>query len=223
MIVSRQEAVFPAEELYRQYLAALLKGDRRACRSIFESWLESGIEIRRLYQDFVQRSLYEVGSLWEHGKVSVATEHLATAITESLLNLVYPRLFEQPHIGKSAVVTCTANEYHQVGGKMVADLFEMNGWRGYFLGANTPAADLLDLIRDKRPDAVVLSLTVHFNLDTLLKTAGAVREEFSAVPILAGGQAFRWGGRESVERIDGARCLGSLDELETWIKDPHVH
>jgi hypothetical protein len=26
-----------------------------------------------------------------------------------------------------------ANEYHQIGGKMVADIFELNGWRGYFV------------------------------------------------------------------------------------------
>ena len=70
------------------------------------------------------------------------TEHLATAISESLLNLTYPRLFAQPRNGKSAVVTCVSNEYHQIGGKMVADIFELNGWRGHFLGANMPEADL---------------------------------------------------------------------------------
>jgi methanogenic corrinoid protein MtbC1 len=157
--------------------------------------------------------------------VSVATEHLATAITESLLNLVYPRLFSQPRLGKTAVVTCTANEYHQLGGKMVADIFELNGWRGYFLGANTPPRDLLDLIRDKQPDAVALSLTVYFNLETLLQTAAAIRAEFPAVPILVGGQAFRFGGRERAEQIAGVRCLASLAELESWMKSltPHAH
>ena len=213
------------EAAYPRYLDALLAGDRQQCRAVFESWLAAGTELRVIYQELVQRSLYEVGARWEQGRVSVATEHLATAITESLLNLVYPRLFSQPRLGKTAVVTCTANEYHQLGGKMVADIFELNGWRGYFLGANTPPRDLLDLIRDKQPDAVALSLTVYFNLETLLQTAAAIRAEFPAVPILVGGQAFRFGGRERAEQIAGVRCLASLAELESWMKSltPHAH
>jgi len=211
------------DEAYAHYLDALLAGDRQQCRAVFESWLAAGTELRVLYQELVQRSLYDVGARWEQGRVSVATEHLATAITESLLNLVYPLLFSRPRVGKSAVVTCTAGEYHQIGAKMVADLFEFHGWRGYFLGANTPPPDLLDLIRQKRPDVVSLSLTVFFNLDSLLQTMAAIRAEFPTVPILVGGQAFRWGGRERTEQITGVRCLTSLSELELWMKSQSSH
>ncbi len=211
------------EQTYADYLTALLAGDRQVCRATFEYWLSKDIELRLIYQDLVQRSLYDVGALWERGHVSVATEHLATAMTESLLNLAYPRLFARPRLGKSAVVSCTANEYHQLGSKMVADVFELHGWRGYFLGASTSTRILLDLIRDKRPDAVALSLTVYFNLEAMLETAAAVRAEFPLVPILAGGQAFRWGGRERVERIPGTRCLSSLGELESWITAASRH
>ena len=207
------------EASYHSYLKALLAGERRQCRAIFESWLESDLALRLIYQELVQRSLYDVGKLWEKGQVSVATEHLATAITESLLNLVYPKLFSQPHCGKSAVVTCTANEYHQIGGKMVADIFELHGWRGYFLGANTPASSLLELIADKQPAVVAMSLTVFFNLESMIQTATAIRDKFPQVPILMGGQAFIWGGSERVEQIPGVHYLKSLEELESWIKD----
>ncbi len=96
------------------------------------------MELKSLYMDLFQRSLYAVGELWELNKISVAREHLATAITESLLNLVYPRLFENTPTGKKVVVSCAANELHQIGGKIVADFFELNGWESHFLGANTP-------------------------------------------------------------------------------------
>jgi methanogenic corrinoid protein MtbC1 len=213
---------FDFDAAYRRYLDGLLANDRQQCRLSFEQWLESDPGLRSLYEDLVRRSLYEVGDRWERGRISVATEHLATAITESLLNLAYPRLFAQPRIGKSAVVACVANEYHQIGGKMVADLFELNGWRGYFLGANTPVRDVKELIAEKRPDAVALSVAVAFNLDTLVTVAAEIRAAFPELPILVGGQAFRWGGRERVERLSGVRFLASLGELEAWIKD-HSH
>ena len=214
---------FAFEEDYRRYLDGLLANDRHQCRVSFEQWLESHAELRTLYEDLVQRSLYEIGDLWERNRISVATEHLATAITESLLNLAYPRLFASPRLGKSAIVACVANEYHQIGGKMIADLFELNGWRGYFLGANTPVRDLKMLIEEKHPDVVALSVAMVFSLDMLISAAAEIRAAFPDVPILVGGQALRWGGRERVERLSGVRCLMSLSELEAWIKDGENH
>jgi methanogenic corrinoid protein MtbC1 len=214
---------FASEETYRRYLDGLLVNDRQQCRVSFEQWLQSNAGLRSLYEDLVQRALYEVGDLWERGRISVATEHLATAITESLLNLAYPRLFAQPRIGRLAIVACVANEYHQIGGKMVADLFELNGWRGYFLGANTPISDVKALIAEKHPDVVALSVAVAFSLDTLISAAAEIHAAFPEVPILVGGQALRWGGRERVERLPGVRCLTSLGELEAWIKDSQTH
>ena len=170
-----------------------------------------------LYEQCVRRSLYEVGELWERGRVSVAIEHLATAITESLLTLAYPRLFARPRVKRSAVVTCEANEYHQIGGKMVADLFELHGWRGYFLGANAPLNEVLKLVDQKRPDAVALSVTVTFGLHNALRAARAIHETFPTVPILVGGQALRWGGRKRLEQIPQVRCVLSLEELDAWI------
>jgi methanogenic corrinoid protein MtbC1 len=208
---------FAPEESYRLYLDGLLTNNRRRCREIFEQWLDAAPELRTLYENLVRRSLYQVGELWEQGKISVATEHLATAISESLLNLTYPRLFAQPHNGRSAVVTCVTNEYHQIGGKMVADIFELNGWRGYFLGANMPLDPVKALIAEKRPDAVALSVASALNLDRLNAAVADLRMAFPELPILVGGQAFRWVGREQVERLPGVRCLASLGELETWI------
>jgi len=213
----------PSEESYRRYVAALIAGDRHACRTELEAWLESGIDVRSLYEELFRRSLYAVGTLWERSRISVATEHLATAITESLLNLVYPRLFNRTPAGRSAVVACTVNEYHQIGGKMVADIFELHGWRGYFLGPDVPKKDLLALIAEKRPDAVSLSLTLFYNLTALLETARAIRAAFPSLPVLVGGQGFRHGGRERAEQIPGVRHIASLADLEAWIESEWPH
>jgi len=217
------DPVFSPEEVYRAYLNALLAHDRQACRANFLQWLEADTGLRSTYEDLVRRSLYEVGDLWERGRISVATEHLATAISESLLNLTYPRLFARPRSGKSAVIACVPNEYHQIGGKMVADMFELNGWRGYFVGANAPVGDVIQLVAEKRPEVVALSGATSFSLAKVISAAAEIRAAFPEVAILAGGQAFRWGGKERVERLPGVRCLTSLGDLEAWILEHGKH
>ncbi len=207
------------EVAYEHYLTALLAGDRRFCQATVETLLDQRVPIRRIYEELFGRSLYRVGELWERGRISVAKEHLATALTESLMTLVYPQLFAAPHTRHSAVVSCVAHEYHHIGGKMVADTFEFHGWNSYFLGANTPIKDLLSLIDEKQPEIIALSMTITFHLESLIRTLTSIRHRFPNTPIWIGGQAFRWGGAERVEEIHGTAVLSNLAEMETRLRD----
>lgn len=178
------------ESLYREYLSHLLKGNRQVCHDIVNGLIESSVNIRDLYVNLFQRSLYEIGTLWEYNNISVAVEHLATSITEGLMSLTYPVIFSADKIGKSAIVSCIANEHHQIGGRMVADIFELHGWDGYFLGANTPSEALLRMIDEKKPNIVGLSLSVYFNIGRLTDTVEMLRATYPELPIIVGGQAF---------------------------------
>jgi hypothetical protein len=77
--------------------------------------------------------------------------------------------------------------------------------------------DVKALIENNQLDVVALSVAVVFRLDMLISAAVEVRAVFPDVRILVGGQAFRWGGRERVERLPAARCVTSLSDLEAWI------
>jgi MerR family transcriptional regulator, light-induced transcriptional regulator len=207
-----------AESLYNNYLNALLAGKRSECRTIVKELLDGDIDIKVLYSQLFQRSMYQVGELWENNRITVANEHLATSITESLLNLSYPLVFGTERIGKKAVISCSANEFHQVGGKMVADILELNGWDGHFLGANTPPDDMAQFIQDTKPDLVGLSLSILSNIDNLQRSIEVVKTDFPNINLLIGGQAFRWGGLDTIKKYAGAEYIPSLEELEKSIK-----
>ncbi len=201
-------------ELYQTYLNSLLKGDRRACLNIVTTLLENKIDIRELYTELFQKSMYQVGELWEINVISVAREHLATTITENMLSITYPHLFTGLQSTKKAIISCTANEYHQLGGKMVADIFELHGWDTHFLGVNTPVNELLTCIDETKPDLIGLSLAVYFNIAALEATLEAVHAHFNDLDILVGGHAFRWGGTEVLKKYPGIHYLESLAQLE---------
>jgi len=206
------------DRVYNDFLSALLEGDRRACISITEKVILENVPVKEIYLNLFQKALYQVGELWERNKISVSVEHMATAIVEGLFVLVYPMIFGAEHTGKKAVISCLANEFHQIGAKMVADIFELNGWDGYFLGANMPVHELVKFIDDKKPDLLGLSLSIYFNMYSLKETLDVVRHNFPGLDIIVGGQAFRWGGEDLIARFKGVTYIDSIDSLENMIR-----
>lgn len=206
------------DEIYKEFLACLLSGDRKSCILITEKIISENVPVKEIYLNLFQKALYQVGELWERNVISVSVEHMATAIVEGLFVLVYPKIFSAEHTGKRAIISCLANEFHQVGGKMVADIFELNGWDGYFLGANMPADELIKYIDEKKPDLLGLSLSIYFNMNTLLETIDTVRLNYSYLDIIVGGQAFRWGGKDIIAGLKGVTYMESIGSLEKMIR-----
>jgi hypothetical protein len=99
----------------RIYLQAILQGDRQAALSVASEALASGTRIADVYLNMIQTSMYEVGRRWEANQITVADEHLATAITQWVLAQLYDRLdIPNPHRGR-VIVTGIEGELHQVG------------------------------------------------------------------------------------------------------------
>jgi methanogenic corrinoid protein MtbC1 len=201
-------------ELFSNFKNSLLEGDRNRCSAVVSGLLQEKIQLKSLYVDLFQRSMYEVGTMWEENQISVAVEHMCTSITEHLIAMAYPLIFSAEHTGKKAVVTCTPGEYHQIGARMVADHFELHGWDAYFLGADTPLHDLIDYLTLKSPDLLAISMSVFFNIQSLAHTVQAVHKHFPKLPVVLGGQGFRWGGDDVFADMEQVHIIHSLDELE---------
>jgi methanogenic corrinoid protein MtbC1 len=174
------------------FTALLLHGDHTGCLKLVEQSIASPDELRHFYEHVVKQALYTVGTLWERNEISVAEEHLATAIVARVTSHLYGRFVGTPQTRGRAVVSAAPNEYHEVGARMVADMLELDGWDVTYLGANIPVEELLKLLRQKQPFLLALSVATAFNLENARDTIAAVRgvPEFSTMRILAGGLAF---------------------------------
>ena len=206
------------EILAHDYLGNLLKGNRSNCSTITKQYLESNPSIIDLYENIFKVSLYEVGRLWEINKIGVATEHLATAITEGILNELFEQVIPKIRCDKKVVVACVENEQHQVGIKMVADVFEMNGWDSYFLGSGIPNTEFVRYIHEIKPDLIAISLSVYFNFNNLMKMLEILNGEFPDLPILVGGQALKNVIGAIHERLGGAIFVPDLYGLKIFIE-----
>jgi methanogenic corrinoid protein MtbC1 len=201
----------------KKYLECLLAGKRKEAAEICRNYFNEQNTIRELYDIVITPALYEVGQLWEHNMISVAAEHLATAITEGILNEFYPQIIPQEYNGKKVVLTCVTNEEHQVGIKMVADIFELHGWESFFLGIGAPVNELKSFIRDINPQCIAISLSVYFNHKILTEMINELSNTFPDIPVIVGGQAFTHKGA-ALESISGmAKYIATLSDLESYI------
>lgn len=203
---------------FDNFLLHLINGNKRACQDIVQNLLDKDCPVEIIYTNLFQGALYVVGDLWEKNKISVATEHMSTALVETLMIHLQPKLFTTLRVGKKAVIACVAKEFHQVGAKMIADMFEMHGWDGYFIGANTPAEELNRFIAEQKPDVIGLSLSIYFNINELKDSLAKMRQQFPETPVIVGGQAFRWGGDEIVEQFSNVRLLKNVPDLKNYIQ-----
>lgn len=186
-------ATTPREPLARTYLTALLRTERRAAAEIISAAVRDGLSIRELYLDVFQPVQREVGRLWQNNEISVAQEHYCTASTQWLMAQFYPQILATPRNGRTVVVACVGNELHEVGTRMVADFFEMDGWDSVYTGANTPTSALVELICRERPNLIALGITMTYHLGTATSLIESLRSDSRCgdVKIIAGGYVFR--------------------------------
>lgn len=204
--------------LVTNYLNALLEGNRKEASKICLDFIKTGKSFKELYEHIMKPALYKVGKLWEHNKISVATEHLATAITEGIMNTFFADIIPDKYNGKKVVLACVENEEHQVGVKMVADIFEMNQWESFFLGTGFPTSELIKFIKEVQPDIIAISLTVYFNFKKLKQMLSQLKSEFPETKLIVGGQALtRLSANDFAEWKD-ITYINDLNELDTLLK-----
>jgi methanogenic corrinoid protein MtbC1 len=88
------------------------------------------------------------------------------------------------------LLACAPQQPHDVGLRMLADRFELAGWKAYFLGADVPEHELVAAAAALGPDLVVLSASTHFNRLELRDVVDRVRPKLGGVELRVSGYAF---------------------------------
>ncbi|WP_319478554.1 cobalamin-dependent protein [Marispirochaeta aestuarii] len=199
----------PLSGVAGNYIQALLKRDREGAMKIIMQEMEAGRDIREMYEYVFQVSQREIGRLWQTGNVSVAQEHYCTGATQLIMSRLYPYVFNHEKNGLTFIGTSVGDELHELGIRMVSDFFELDGWDTIFLGANTPAKDILRCIMDEQAKVIGISVTITFHLHKAREIIDSIAEnpELRGVRILVGGYPFNE-DRELWHRI-GAHGYGT--------------
>ncbi len=178
----------------RAYLNALLRSETQNAIQIIEDARKAGLSLEVIYENIIRLSMQEVGELWYQNKITVDKEHYATSTTQMILARFYPYIFNQNPVDKKILTCCIGSELHEMGGRMVADLFEYHGWESVYLGAAVPIPSLVNAVAEHKPNLVALSVTMPQHLQTCFLAVKALKDAYPSLLIAVGGRAFKTSG-----------------------------
>ncbi len=203
-----------ADALRAELISRIGHRDREGAVAMALEAVRTGtLAIPALY-DLLADLLAEVGASWSRGETEVWQEHYATAVVRTIVEACQPLVAEragEPN-GLTVVLATPAEEYHDLGVRMLADRFVLAGWSAHLLGANVPLEELARAADALMADAVVLSAYTHFHRTTLRHYVDALRETHPRLRVWVGGAAF------AIEH-DG----WSEDEIVTPADVPTLH
>jgi len=182
----------PLSPLAHQYFAALRRGERHLASQLVLNAVAAGTPVKDIYLHVFQPAQYEIGRLWQTNRITVALEHYCTAATQLIMSQLYPHIFASAKNGRTLVATCVSGDLHEIGVRMVADFFEMDGWNTFYLGANTPHASVIATIAERQTNVLAVSATISYHVEAVRDLIRAVRAHPATrgVKILAGGYPF---------------------------------
>jgi methanogenic corrinoid protein MtbC1 len=182
----------PLSALARQYLDTLRRGERAIANRLILDAVTQGVRVKDIYLHVFQTSQQEVGRLWQMNQMSVAEEHYCTAATQFIMSQLYSAIFNTDKNGHRLVATCVGNELHEIGLRMTADFFEMEGWDTYYLGSNIPTSSIVEILAEHRADILAISVTKTFHIRLVVDLIDRVRAADTGrrIKILTGGYPF---------------------------------
>jgi diguanylate cyclase (GGDEF)-like protein len=197
----------------RTYVDAICIGDADAAAKVIDDALDRGISPMKLQSRVIAPAMRAIGVLWEGGGMSVAEEHLATAISYQTLARLYPVLLSQAkRRGDTVVVAGAPGDHHLLALRMVADVFEGAGFTVLFAGADVPQEVLLALVAEHQPAIVAVGVTMPLNAAALAQELLALRARDPELRLVVGGQ----GVPDLLRECDGVFYAADTEQLAEY-------
>lgn len=201
----------------RQYLLdAFYALDETRAKALLASML-AVYPVEQVCAELIAPTLWEIGQLWEEGKLTVAVEHFASGIFRGVLtNLLY--VTPTPDSGPLALVCCSPGEAHELAVLMLALILRRAGVHVAYLGQSIEIDGLLHIIRQMEPAVVCVSLTMPAYMASLVDLARRVQDLPAPRPhFVFGGQVF---GQYAhlIPQVPGSYLDGDLHTITNGIR-----
>ncbi|MCV0400839.1 MAG: cobalamin-dependent protein [Nitrosopumilus sp.] len=209
-IKKREEATTKSKkQLYKK----LISGEIEECIKIYEEYVKI-FNAADFFDKILKPTMYEIGEHWASNKISIATEHVASNIAQTLVKIIMDRVSGSTN--KKKILICVPlGEEHHLGCDVLETYLSIKGFKIYNMGTSMPTESIISFIESNKPDMVFVSITLPDNLSAGQRLVKKIKEEHN-IPIFVGGSAMQ---TEKIPKMDAKIVLNpSLEEIPKIIR-----
>ena len=184
-IKKREDATKKSKQhLYRK----LTKGNIEECVKIYEEYIKI-FDTSDFFDKILKPVMYRIGEEWAEGTISIATEHVASNIAQTLVKIIMDQVTGSGK--KKKILICVPlGEEHHLGCDVLETYLSIKGFKVYNMAVSMPTESILNFIDNNKPDIVLISITLEDNLSAGQRLTRKIKEH-SNIPILIGGYALQ--------------------------------
>ena len=197
----------------RQLYKKLTEGNIEECVKIYESYTRI-FNPADFFDKILKQVMYDIGEDWATDKISIATEHVASNIAQTLVKIIMDGVTGSGN--KKKILICVpVGEEHHLGCDVLETYLTIKGFKIYNMGTSLPAEAIISFIENNKPDMVFISITLPDNISAGQRLVRKINSEHS-IPILIGGYAMQ---AEKIPKFDGKVISKvNLEELPKIIR-----
>jgi len=208
-IKKREKYLVKTRQNMRKFLLA---GDLKNTMSIYNDFAKQS-SVTNFYDNILRPVMYEIGELWDKGKLDVGDEHIASNTAMRLIESIGTKPKSKSK-GKTILICTPDGEYHAIPCFMIETYLSLNGYSVINLSPSAPSSSIIAKIKETNPDLILISITLKEHLRSCERLVKNLKK--FKIPIIVGGQAL-----ENENRFDNVRSLddGGMSKLSKMIKE----
>ena len=208
-IKKREKYLVKTRQNMRKFLLA---GDLKNTMSIYNDFAKQS-SVTNFYDNILRPAMYQIGELWDKGKLDVGDEHIASNTAMRLIESIGTKPKSKSK-GKTILICTPDGEYHAIPCFMIETYLSLNGYSIINLSPSAPSSSIIAKIKETNPDLILISITLKEHLRSCERLVKNLKK--FKIPIIVGGQAL-----ENENRFDNVRSLddGGMSKLSKMIKE----
>jgi methanogenic corrinoid protein MtbC1 len=197
-----------------QLLKKLTDGNIDGSIKIYKEYVNI-FSISDFFDKILRPVMSKIGSDWETGKLSVATEHVASNVAQTLVKIIMEHVSGVNN--KKKILLCVPlGEEHHIGCDVLETYLTIKGFKVFNMGTSVPSDVIIEFIDMEKPDIVLISITINDNILAGQRLVKKIKEQ-SKIPVLVGGYALQG---DNIPKFEG-NVIGDtrLDEIPKILRN----
>jgi methanogenic corrinoid protein MtbC1 len=184
-IEKREESTKKSKQLLYKKLT---DGDIHSSIKIYEEYIKI-FSSADFFDKILRPVMSKIGDDWANNKISIATEHVASNVAQTLVKIIMDRVTGM--VNKRKILVCVpVGEEHHLGCDVLETYLSIKGFKVYNMGTSMPTESILSFIESNKPDVILVSITLDDNIPAGQRLVKKIKEQYN-IPILIGGFALQ--------------------------------